>query len=126
MPPFHSIPPLDSLLFEASGSPSMHGARFFEFPSECQPTHLRVQKYIDQLDSLDISQDQRFKNFCHQKSFTDLVGYSTEGIVSTERSDNYSETVEKSLSTFLLRRVAPPSFSNSGIKSRGSSDLYTP
>eukprot|EP00928_Gymnodinium_smaydae_P023124 TRINITY_DN19207_c0_g1_i1.p1 TRINITY_DN19207_c0_g1~~TRINITY_DN19207_c0_g1_i1.p1 ORF type:complete len:410 (+),score=75.03 TRINITY_DN19207_c0_g1_i1:38-1231(+) len=38
---------------------SADGATFYEFPADCQPTHARVQRYIDSVDGLAISSEAR-------------------------------------------------------------------
>merc|ERR1712129_43797 len=35
------------------------GAALYDFPAECQPTHARVQSYIDAVDALEISDELR-------------------------------------------------------------------
>lgn len=44
---------------EHAGQPLGAGAAVYSFPSSCQPTHARVQRYLDTFDSLTIPNDVR-------------------------------------------------------------------
>jgi len=55
------------------------GAEFYEFAASCQPTHARVQRYIDDMDSLDISEAQKEKMLaCMQEVYAALLGMFDE------------------------------------------------
>lgn len=42
-----------------SDSAALSGACFYDFPDSCMPTHARVQRYIDDMDQLQISESVR-------------------------------------------------------------------
>jgi heme oxygenase len=55
------------------------GAEFYNFPAECEPTHMRVQQYIDAMDGLDISAvDRDAMLHCMRDVYALLLGMFDE------------------------------------------------
>lgn len=57
----------------------MAGAAFYDFAPECQPTHARVQRYIDAVDALEMPEERRSRMLaCMRNIYSRLLGMFDE------------------------------------------------
>jgi len=100
------------------------GAAFYEFSADCQPTHARVQSYIDAVDALEISNELRarmltcmravyallLKSFdeAYEVAPTPGVSYSESKNAAAASSEAASAATGATTESSKKRKVPPP------------------
>jgi len=103
-------------LAAAGASAADSGAAFYEFAPECQPTHARVQRYIDDLDALTIPPELRDRMLqCMRDVYILLLAMFDEGYnaapiagISYEASKSFADGASPSAGGKKRKGPPPP------------------
>jgi len=93
------------------GSSRPGGAQFYSFAASCQPTHGRVQQYIDAVDALEISDELREQMLCcMQQIYSSLFEMFDEAVelAPDTAGTSYAVAVKKSASKANPAAVPSP------------------
>jgi heme oxygenase/predicted heme/steroid binding protein len=94
------------------------GAALYDFPAECQPTHARVQSYIDAVDALEISDELRARMLTCMRAVYALLLSSFDESYEVAPTQGISYSASKNAAAAASGEVALDATAQTGKRKR--------